>query len=130
MTRTHRRTTALAACLMLALPAAAQETTSADDVRAVIEDARDGRLDDLPMTGALAEAARGQKKKDRRRHAKNFKRFGELQDVAFWETFDGTDLYLTAFENARVVIAIARSGPDGPFRYFRYRSIRVTKPAD
>lgn len=125
-----RRTAALATCLALSLTAAAQETTTAEDVRTVIADVRDGRLDDVPMTGELAKVARGQKKKDRRRHAKNFKRFGALENVTFWETFDAVDLYLTAFERARVVIAIARSGPDGPFRHFRYRSVQIAKPGD
>ena len=100
------------------------------DVRTVIADARDGRLDDVPLTDELEKAARGQKKKGQRRHAKRFESFGELETVEFWETFDGADLYLLAFERARVVITLARTEPDGPFRSFRYRSIRIAEAAD
>ena len=122
--KTPGRTAAIAACLALSLPAAAaaQETTAAEHVRAVIADARDGTLDDVPMTSEFAKRARN--KKHRARHAKNFKRFGELENVTFWETFDDVDLYLAAFEHARVAIVLARNDA-GEFTYFRYRSVRV-----
>ena len=111
---------AIAACLLLSLPVAAQETTTADDVRAVIADFRDGTIDDLTLTPKLAKKAG----KNKARHKKRFKSFGGLESVTFWETFDGADLYLTAFENARVVIALTHDD-DGRIAYFRYRSVLI-----
>ena len=124
--KTPRRTAAIAACLALSLPAAAvaQESTTTDDVRAAIEDFRDGTLDDLPMTAKVRKSARSQKHKSR--HVKRFKSFGATESVTFWETFDGADLYLVAFENARVVIALARNDA-GEISRFRYRSVLITR---
>ena len=122
----RRRTAAIAACLALSLPAAAaaQEFTTTDDVRAAIEDFRDGTLDDLPVTAEIRKNPPSQKHKSR--HVKRFKGFGATESVTFWETFGGADLYLVAFENARVVIALVRNDAD-EISYFRYRSVLITR---
>ena len=122
----RRRTAAIAACLALSLPAAAaaQEFTTTDDVRAAIEDFRDGTLDDLPVTAKIRKNPPSQKHKSR--HVKRFKSFGATESVTFWETFGGADLYLVAFENARVVIALVRNDAD-EISYFRYRSVLITR---
>lgn len=99
-------------------PVAAQETTSADDVRAVIEDVRDGTVDDVAATRKFVGAF--QKAKERTR--KHFRSYGALKEIVFWETFRGYDLYLVSFRSARVVFRVRRNG-NGEFNALRYREI-------
>ena len=103
---------------MLSIPVAAQETTTATDLRAVIEDLRDGELDNFDAAPKLSKAIRKQKSRTRKR----FKSFGEVEAIAFWETFEGIDLYVASFEHARVVLAFARDD-DGTIGFLRYRAV-------
>ncbi len=103
---------------ILSGPVAAQETTSAGDVRAVIEDLRDGTVDDVAATRNFVEAF----EKAKQRVRKHWRLYGALEDIVFWETFRGYDLYLVAFQSARVVFRVRRNG-DGEFNALRYRQI-------
>ena len=100
----------------------AQETTSVAGVRAAIEDLRDGTIDDVPATQNVINAFRNHKQKTR----KNWRIYGALEDVVFWETFDGYDLYLVSFQSARVVVR-TRNNSKGEIRGFRYRAIAVER---
>ena len=113
--------TTIAVCLILSIPVAAQETTTAADLRAVLEDFRDGTIDKFDVTPKIANGLR----KHKSRHEKRLKSFGEIEAITFWETFGGIDLYLVSFEHARVVLALARD--DATIRHFRYRSVLVTR---
>ena len=114
--------TTVALLVALAGPVAAQETTNVAGVRAAIEDLRDGTLDDVAATQNVINTFRNAKQKTR----KNWRIFGPLEDIIFWETFDGYDLYLVSFQSARVVIR-TRNNSKGEIRSIRYRSVAVEK---
>ena len=119
----HKPIFAIAALLMfLGAPVAAQETTDVAGVRALVEDLRDGTIDDIPTVQNTINMFRNHK----RRHRKNWQAYGPLEDITFWETFGGYDLYLISLQSARVVIRI-RNNSKGEIRNFRYRSIVVKK---
>ena len=114
--------TMAALLVMLSSPVAAQETSSGDDLRVAIEDLRDGTIDEVAATSRVIDAYRKNKKKTR----KNLERYGPLENITFWETYDRLDLYLVSFEFARVVYMMRRND-DGEIRSLGYRSIRTSR---
>jgi len=111
-----RVTAAIALVLMVAFPATGQETTSADDLRAVLADLRDWPPDYSTMTKELAKALKKQKSKVR----KFFRNIGEIETVTFWDTFKEVDLYLVSSEHGRIVMRFRRddSGKVEDLRYW------------
>lgn len=108
--------------MVLSGSAAPQETTSKDGLRAAIEDLRDGTLDDVAATPKVVKAFRkGQAKK-----RKLLRHVGPVENVAFWETFNGYDLYLVSFESGRVVYRM-RLNDSGEIQALRYRVIVVVR---
>ena len=93
-------------CLMLAVPASAQETTNVEGLHAFLDDVRDWPPTYDAMTRDMAKRTKRMKSNLR----KFFRRMGALERIAFWETFEGVDLYLLAFENGRAVMQFARDG--------------------
>ena len=110
--------TTIAAALVLAGPVGSQETTTADDVRAVVADMRDWPPDYGEMDSRLAKAYR----KGKKRTLRFFEDAGKLERVTFWETFGGADLYLLDFENCRAAMQFARDA-DGKIWALRVRGI-------
>ena len=113
----------MAALLMvLSSPVAAQETSSPDDLRAAIEDLRDGTIDEVAAAKKWIDRVRKQKSKTR----KKFERLGRLENIIFWETYERHDLYLVSFEFGRVVYSMNRNN-DGEIQSLGYRTIRISR---
>lgn len=110
----------IVAALLMALtsPVAAQEYSSANVLRAVIEDLRDGTLDDVPSNRATVDAIRKHKDKTR----KFYQRLGPVEDITYWDTFNGRDLYLVSFKSGRVVYQL-RLQRNGEIRNIKFRTI-------
>ena len=108
--------------MMLSNPVAAQESTSADDLRAAIEDLRDGTIDEVAVTSKLNDVFQKQKKKTREK----LERYGPLENITFWETYNRFDLYLVSFKFARVVYSMNRND-DGEIRSLWYRAIVIDR---
>ena len=90
--------------LTLAGPAAAQDFgTSPELVRAILDDLRDWPPDSKAVPKKLARKWR-KAKGARERYAELFSEGGELQSIEFIDAFDGGDVYLIEFENARVLL--------------------------
>ena len=114
----------MTAALLIALSSSisAQETTSKDGLRAAIEDLRDGTIDDVAATPKMVKAFRkGQAKK-----RKLLRHVGPVENIAFWDTFNGYDLYLVSFESGRVVYRM-RLNDSGEIQALRYRVIVVAR---
>ena len=92
--------------LMLAGPVAAQETTTAGGLRAFLDDVRDWPPTYDGMTRDMAKRTKRMQSNLR----KFFRRMGALETIAYWETYDGVDLYLLSFDNGRAVMQFARDG--------------------
>lgn len=99
-------------------PVAAQEKTSVADMRAILADIRDGTLDDFEVSPKLAEAFQRHKRKTR----KNLHRVGQVEDVVYWDTYEGAELFLVSCEFGRLVIRVRRND-DGVFREFRWWAV-------
>ena len=91
--------------MMMSGSVVAQETASADDIRAILTDLRDGTLDDLEADPRLVDAIGKSKRKTKKR----LKSLGQVQDITFWNTYKGWDLFLVSFESGRAVYWIMRS---------------------
>lgn len=107
-----------ALCLFLAGAAVGQETTSVAGARAFLDDVRDWPPDYDVMTRDLAKRTRKVKGNLR----KLFSRAGEVENVVFWQTYRGLDLYLVSFANARAVMLFARD-EDGKVSMARLRPV-------
>ena len=98
--------TVFALSVVLCGPSAlAQETTSEDDLRAVIEDFRDWPPNLKDMEKGLQKAVREQRKTVR----KFFQDSGSLKSVEFLDTFKGIDIYYVRFQYGPAVFTIRRS---------------------
>ena len=93
-------------CLLLVVPAAAQETTNAEGLRAFLADVRDWPPTYDDMTRDMAKRT----KRMRGNLRKFFSRMGALETIAFWETYRGVDLYLVSFTDGRAVMQFQRDG--------------------
>ena len=114
--------TMAALLVILSSPAAAQETSSAADLRAAIEDLRDGTIDEVAAVSRVIDAYR----KDRKKTREYLNRLGPLENITFWDTFGNSDLYLVSFEFGRVVYAMRRN-ENGEIRGFSYRIVRLVR---
>ena len=94
----------VALSLMLAGPVVGQErTTTAEQVRAVLDDIRDWPPDSEAIPKKAARKW-GKNKGARDKYARLFAEGGELQSIDFIDAFDGGDAYMIEFENARVLL--------------------------
>ncbi len=107
----------VALLMLLSGPVVAQQTSSADQLRAIIEDLHDGTLDEVAATQNLVSIIRKEKQKTRR----YYRLLGQIESIAFWDTFLKFDLYLVSFKSGRVVYRIRRN--DGELKSFKYRTI-------
>ena len=90
--------------LMLAGPAAGQErATTAEHVRAILDDLRDWPPDSEEIPKKVARKWK-KDKGARDKYARLFAKGGELQSIDFIDAFDRGDAYLIEFENARVLL--------------------------
>ena len=112
----YRTIIVAALSLILAGPASAQErTTTAERVRAMLDDLRDWPPDSEEIPNKVARKW----KKDRRardKYERLFAEGGELQSVDFIDAFSVGDAYLIEFENARVLL-VYRTGPKKQWRW-------------
>ena len=119
----NRSITAIAAVLALILllcgpSAVAQETTSEDDLRAVIEDLSDWPPNYEDMESPLANAIKEQKK-----HViEFFRNYGSLSSVQYLDTFKGIDIYFVRFQYGPAVYTIRRSD-QGRIEYMYYMTM-------
>ena len=111
-----------AAMLLLAGPVEAQETTAAEDLRAVIEDIRDGQLDDFKAADRLEKAIRKQKARTRR----FYRRAGATQEITLLGTDRGISTYLVRFESALAIIRFARKEEGDPIRRLGWHIVEWT----
>ena len=88
-----RTLSTIAICLMLTGPVCGQETTTAEQLREVLEDIKDWPPDYERMHPKLAKALKKAKSKVR----KHYKRAGAIESVEFVESFRGVDLYYVKF---------------------------------
>ncbi len=94
--------------LMLAGPVAGQQRTTTDEqVRTMLDDLRDWPPDSQEIPKKRARKW-SKNKRDRERYARLFAEGGDLQSIDFIEAFDGGDMYMVEFENARVMIRYRR----------------------
>ena len=93
-------------CLILAVPAAARDTTD-EQVRAMLNDLRDWPPDSAEVPTKVAKKW-GKHKGARDKYARLFAQGGKLQSIEFIDTFDVGDIYLIEFENARVLLRYRR----------------------
>lgn len=111
--------TVFALSLVLCGPSAfAQETTSEDDLRSVIEDIRDWPPNFKDMERPLGKAVKDQKKSVR----KFFRDYGDLSSVEYLDTFKGIDVYYVRFRYGPTVFTIRRS-ERGRIEYMRYMTM-------
>ena len=108
----------MAICLILYGPAIGQETTTPDELRAVLEDIRDWPPDYDGMDSRLAEAL----KKDESKARKDLKQSGNINSIEFIESFRGIDLYYVRFEENRWFVGFKR-GEDGKILTLRPRIV-------
>ena len=108
----------MAICLILSGLAIGQETTTPDELRAVLEDIRDWPPDYDGMDSRLADAV----KKGGSQTRESFKQSGNINSVEFIESFRGVDLYYVRFEENRWFVGFTR-GEDGKISRLRYRIV-------
>ena len=90
--------------LALACPVAGQErTTTADDVRAILDDLRDWPPDSEAIPDKVARKW-GKNKGAREKYARLFAEGGEMKSIDFIDAFDRGDAYMIEFENARAMV--------------------------
>ena len=90
--------------LVFAGPAVAQDFgTSPQLVRAILDDLRDWPPDSKAVPKKAARKW-GKDKRSRERYDRLFTEGGELQSIDFIDAFDGGDIYMVEFENARALV--------------------------
>ena len=110
-----RTLSTIAICLMLTGPVCGQETTTADGLRALIEDIRDWPPDFDGMGSGLAKAVKEQKSKKMKR----LRQAGRIESVDFIESYRGVDLYYVRFRKQRWFVRLERD-VDGKILQYRY----------
>ena len=103
--------------LTLAAPAAAQQSTTVEHVRAMLEDLRDWPPDSAEVPPTTTKEWGGNNNA-RDKHARLFEHGGAIESIQLLETFKGADVYWVRFENARLLVRYARDG-DGMLRMFK-----------
>ena len=108
----------IAVCLMLSGSAIAQETTTAEQLREVLDDIKDWPPDYERMHPKLAKALKKQKSKV----LKQFKQAGRIESVEFIESFRGADLYYVKLRKRRWFMRFERA-EDGEILTLRYWTV-------
>ena len=109
--------TAVAEVLGLAAPAAGPRSTTAEQLRAMLEDLRDWPPDSDEVPSTMSRKWGGNKGA-RDKYAELFEHGGAIVSVEFLETRQGADVYRVRFENARLLVRYARDEA-GMLRTFR-----------
>ena len=105
--------------LLLAGPVAGQESTSVEQVRALLMDIQDWPPDSAEIPTKMAKKW-GKDRKAKKKYKALFKQGGAIESIQFLDTFRETDIYWIRFENARLLVQYARDA-DGTMVKFRSR---------